>query len=298
MKHTIMLFLFLMSGLMIFAGCAKPPAIVNGKTIDKKTFELRLNDRLQSHKQRDLTIDMAKIKQAVIQELIAELLILDAAAEEGIQVSDEEIDNQIAVMRKSTGEAEFHKKLNEKGITSDRFRSMTKDKIIISKFVITLIKDDEVPADAIREYYTNSPKPFIRPIRVFMKLIEFPTEEAANTALESMKNEKISFDKMAEKLKKEKKAFSTDYGWVNPAVFSPSIAAATQNIDAGAYGGPYKGKNSYFLIRIKEREKESVATFEEVKAHIKNILLQQKRQTTIAHWVADKKKMARIEINI
>jgi hypothetical protein len=175
---------------------------------------------------------------------------------------------------------------------------MTRDKIIISKFIKILVKDDEISEGDIQEYYTNSPKPFIRPIRVFMKLMEFSTEEAASTALEIMKNDKISFDMMAERLREEKKAFSTDYGWVNPDVFSPALATAIRNIDAGTYGGPYKGKNSYFLIRIKEREKESVATFEEVKDNIKNILLQQKRQTSIAHWVADKKKMARIEINI
>ena len=107
-----------------------------------------------------------------------------------------------------------------------------------------------------------------------------------------------SFDAVADDLTKEKKAFSTDYGWVNPAVFSPAISLAIQGLDVGTYGGPYKGKNSFFLIRVKEREKEAIAPFEEVKSDIKTLLLQQKRQAALAHWVADKKKIAKIEINI
>ncbi len=283
---------------VFLSGCSKPPIIVNGKEIDRKTYEFRLNERVEAHKQMELGVDMSRIKQAVIQELIGETLILEEAAGRDIQVSDEDLDKQITSMRKSTGKEEFDSRLKEKGIALDQFKTMTKEKMIISKFVTTLVNEDAVHEDEIREYYSNSPKPFIKPIRVFMRLIEFPNEEAALAALEIMKNNKSSFDQMADELREEKQAFSTDYGWVNPAVFSPSLSSAIKGLDVGTHGGPYKGKSSYFLIRVKDREKETVATFEEVKDDINTLLLQQKRQAAIAHWVVDRKKMAKIEINL
>ncbi|UCE79548.1 MAG: SurA N-terminal domain-containing protein [Nitrospiraceae bacterium] len=298
MKNYTTILVFSIVILVFLSGCSKPPIIVNGKEIDGKTYEFRLNERVEAHKQMKLGVDMSRIKQAVIQELIGETLILEEAAGRDIQVSDEELDKQITSMRKSAGKEEFDSRLKERGIAFDQFKTMTKEKMIISKFINTLVNEDAVQEHEIREYYSNSPKPFIKPIRVFMRLVEFPNEEAALAALDIMKNNKISFDQMADELREEKKAFSTDYGWVNPAVFSRSISSAIKGLDVGTHGGPYMGKNSYFLIRVKDREKETVARFEEVKDDINTLLLQQKRQAAIAHWVADRKKMAKIEINL
>lgn len=298
MKNDTTILVFSIVILVFLSGCSKPPIIVNGKEINEKTYEFRLNERVEAHKQMKLGVDMSRIKQAVIQELIGETLILEEAAGRDIQVSDEELDKQITSMRKSAGKEEFDSRLKERGIAFDQFKTMTKEKMIISKFINTLVNEDAVQEHEIREYYSNSPKPFIKPIRVFMRLVEFPNEEAALAALDIMKNNKISFDQMADELREEKKAFSTDYGWVNPAVFSRSISSAIKGLDVGTHGGPYMGKNSYFLIRVKDREKETVARFEEVKDDINTLLLQQKRQAAIAHWVADRKKMAKIEINL
>lgn len=298
MKNYTTIIVFSIVILVFLSGCSKPPIIVNGKEIDGKAYEIRLNERVEAHKQMKLGVDMSRIKQAVIQELIGETLILEEAAGRDIKVSDEELDKQITSMRKSASKEEFDSRLKERGIAFDQFKTMTKEKMIISKFINTLVNEDAVQEHEIREHYTNSPKPFIKPIRVFMRLVEFPNEEAALAALDIMKNNKISFDQMADELREEKKAFSTDYGWVNPAVFSRSISSAIKSLDVGTHGGPYKGKNRYFLIRVKDREKEAVARFEEVKDDINTLLLQQKRQAAIAHWVADRKKMAKIEINL
>jgi hypothetical protein len=62
---------------IFLSGCSKPPISVNGKEIDRKTYEFRLNERVEAHKQMKLGVDMSRIKQAVIQELIGETLILE-----------------------------------------------------------------------------------------------------------------------------------------------------------------------------------------------------------------------------
>jgi parvulin-like peptidyl-prolyl isomerase len=131
-----------------------------------------------------------------------------------------------------------------------------------------------------------------------MKMIELKSEEEATSIADEMKSKKTDFEDIAKKLSDEKKAVVSDYGWVNPDLFSPSISQAIKDLNPGEYGGPYKGQKSFFLIKIKDREKESVAKFDEVKENIRKFLLEQKRQSSITHLIAQKKKTAKIEINI
>jgi parvulin-like peptidyl-prolyl isomerase len=294
----IIIIAFFAVNLLFAAGCSRPVATVDGKKIDRKTFDIHLKEKIQKHKQQNVTPDVDKLRDAVIQELISEKLILEAAYAKGIQVSDKDVNQQIEIMRKSTTEDAFDKALKEKGLTLDDLRERTREKMVMSNFIKSLVKDDDVTEEEISEYYKNSQKPFIKPGRVYMKMIELNSEEEATSIADEMKSKKADFEDIAKNLSDEKKAVVSDYGWVNPDLFSPSISQAIKDLNPGEYGGPYKGQKSFFLIKIKDREKESVAKFDEVKENIRKFLLEQKRQSTITHLIAQKKKTAKIEINI
>jgi len=66
----------------------------------------------------------------------------------------------------------------------------------------------------------------------------------------------------------------------------------------GQQGGPFKGKTGYYLVRVKERQNEGIAAFEEVRESIRATLLQQKRSEAYMHWLEQKRKTAKIVINL
>jgi parvulin-like peptidyl-prolyl isomerase len=280
------------------AGCSRPAAVINGKKISKDFFELRLKEKIQEHEMRKLTPDIKKLKDAVMQALIGEMLMIEEAERLGITISEEELNSVVESMKGNTGEDAFMKGLKEKGMTMEMFKKRTRDEMILLRFWDSFFKEIEVQEEEAREYYRNSPIPFITPGRVFMKLIEVASEETALAIQEEMEKKNISFDDMAENISADSKAVVSDYGWVNPDFFSPEISQAVKVLKVGESGGPYKGQNSYFFIRVKDKEKESVAKFEEVKDEIKAALVEQKKQARLVHWLAQKKKSATIEINI
>jgi len=296
MKNKIPVIVFITACLFYTIGCSRPVATVNGKKIDRATFDLHLKEKIEGHKEQNVTPDMKKLKDAVVQELIAERLIIDEAEAKGIKVPEDELNREIEAVKKNMGEDAFNKTLKEKGITPEKFRSRTREKMIMQRFVESLATEASVSEETMREYYKNSPTPFIKQARVLMKMIEISSEESARAVVNEMKSKKTDFDEMAKKLADEKKAIVSEYGWVNPAFFSPAIAQAVKNLTVGQYGGPYKGQKNYFLIKIKDREKEGIAKFEEVKDNIKSTLLEQKRQAAISHLLAEKRKTAKIEI--
>jgi parvulin-like peptidyl-prolyl isomerase len=296
MRFRSLYFIVLALSIFYSTGCSRPVAEVNGKKIDRATFDLHFREKAQELALQNITIDKEKLKQAVLQELIGEKLILEEAAVRGIKVSDEEVSKEVDAIKRSIGEEQFNKELKARELTLDAFRKRTREKLIMKQFIENLAGEDSVSENEIREFYVNSQKSFIKPPLVFMSMIEFDTEAAARAAAEDMKKNKIDFDVMAKKISSERKTAVMDYGWVSPDFFSPSLANAINNIRDGNYGGPYKGQKGYYLIKVKEREREGIAKYEEVRDNIRNALLLQKRQAAVALWITQKKEASKIEV--
>ncbi len=279
-------------------GCSKPAATVDGKGISKEKVDLHMKDRLQEHKLQKASVDEKKMKDAILQELIGEQLALNEAATKGIKITDPEVDKEIDQLRKRLGEEQYQKALKDKGLTPESYRARLRERMTLTRFVEGFVKTDDITEQDMRDVYKNSQKPFLKPARVNMKIVEFQTEDAASAAAAEIKKTKADFDEYAKKLDTEKKASVTDYGWVSPEFFSPSMASSIKMLKEGQQGGPYKGQAGFYLVRVKERQDESIAPFEEIKESIRATLLQQKRSEVYLQWLEQKRKTAKIVINL
>lgn len=298
MLKKILITLTIISIAGIF-GCSRPVATVNGEKITEATFKIRMKERLEGHKAQGVKVDEKRLKDAVLQELIAEVLMLQGAKEKGINVTEEELDREIEFIKSMAGgEEKLNKSLKEKGISLEVFRRMTHERLIIGKFIASLVDEGSIKEKDMQEFYKNSPTPFLKPERLYIRFIQTEKEEDAKRILSEMKSKKIDFDEMAERLKTSKTAVVTDYGWVEPGFFSPSIAHALKDLKVGQYNGPYKGKDGYYIFRLKEKEPQKVESYEEARMKIKGMLLEQRRQITLAHWLDQKMQKSKITKNL
>ncbi len=298
MRLLKMAMALLVAGSFLVSACSRPAATVNGKKISKETLEMHLKERVAEHKGQNVTIDDKKLRESVLQELISESISLDEAAARGITATDAEADREIDALKQRFGDEAFKKSLKEKGLTLEAFRKRVKEKIVLGRFVETFAKESDVTEAEMSDYYKNSPKPFLKPARVNMKIVEFQSEEAARSAAEDLKRTNANFDQYADQLGKDNKANVTDYGWVSPEFFSPSMAAAIKALKEGQYGGPYKGQKSFYLVRVKGSEPEGIAKYDEVKEMIRNMLLQQKRSEAYLKWLEQKRAASKIVSNL
>ncbi|MBI5848350.1 MAG: SurA N-terminal domain-containing protein [Nitrospirae bacterium] len=288
-----------MLGMAVFiGGCAKPAATVDGKGISREKIEMHMKDRLQQHKLQNASVDEKKMKEAILQELIGEQLALNEAAAKGISVTDAEVNGELDQLRKKLGEEPYQKALKDKGLTNETYRSRLRERMTLTRFMEGFLKPDAITEQEIMDYYKNSPKPFLKPARVNMKIVEFQTEDAAHAAAEEIKKTRADFDEYAKKLDLEKKASVTDYGWVSPDYFSSSMASSIKMLKEGQQGGPYKGQAAFYLVRVKEKQNEGIAPYDEVKESIRTTLLQQKRGNAYMLWLEQKRKSAKIVINL
>ncbi|MBI5074059.1 MAG: SurA N-terminal domain-containing protein [Nitrospirae bacterium] len=288
----------IVSAALVMGGCARPAATVDGKGISREKIDLHMKDRLKEHKLQNAAVDEKKMRAAILQELIGEQLVLNEAAVKGIIIADAEIDKELEQLRKNMGEEQYQKALKDRGLTPESYRSRLRERITFTRFLETFVKPEDVSEQELLDVYKNSPKPFLKPAQVNMKIVEFQTEDSAIAAAAEIKRTKADFDEYAKKLDAEKKASVTDYGWVSPDFFSPSMASSVKMLKEGQQGGPYKGKTAFYLVRVKGVQHESIAPFAEVKESIRATLLQQKRGEAYTQWLEQKRKSAKIVINL
>lgn len=284
--------------LIQLAGCSNPVATVNGRPVDNRTFEAMVRERTKEAGYQGPASELRGLKQGVLDALITEMLMLEDAAKQGITVTDEEAGREIEQIRKSMGDAAFMKALKGKGISLDTFRKRTKEKMLISRVTESILSREKVSDEEVRSYYSNSSRPFLKPAKVLMNMIELGTEEAAAAIMRDLNEKKADFDAVAKRLADEQKANVSGYGWVNPELFSPGLSLAVRNLKNGQYGGPYKGKDKYYLVKVMDREKESIASFDEMKDGIRSTLLEERRQMAFAHWVAMRRSQSKIEVHL
>lgn len=160
---TIVVVLALVAfGVWFFMGnnVAASVATVNGEEISKSEF----NDRLENVKNNfaaqggDVSNPeaVAAVEKEVLQSLINETLLLQAAEEAGIVVTSEEVDAQMAVIKQGfESEEAYQEALVTAGVKESRVKDELTNQIIIEKYLATKLEGEtpEVTEQEIAAFY-------------------------------------------------------------------------------------------------------------------------------------------------
>lgn len=294
------LFLFVSVLMMVSALLAcekKPAAVVNGEPITAEALQKKLQENVSKHGAEGAKVDPAALRKAVLDQMISETLIMQGALEAGTTVSDKEVQMNLQSIKQRQGEEAFKKDLSQLGLSEEAFTKLLRERMIKEKFINSLLDQDPVTEEQMKEYYKNSPKPFIKPAESNLRFIQFTDKAKAEEAMKRIKEKKESFDAMADRLKKSDEAIVSEYSWISPDVFSGSIHDALKKMKVGSVDGPFEGGGGNYIFRLKARRPEGVKSFEEAKEDIRRILRQEKTAAVVLHWVASKRKSSQIVIN-
>jgi parvulin-like peptidyl-prolyl isomerase len=150
----------------------------------------------------------------------------------------------------------------------------------------------------MREFYAQNQLQFMKPEKVFVKVVHLNNEADAQLVLNKIKG-KENFDTVTADMGKSEKASTTDYGWLEPGIFSKPIASAMETAKLDTVQGPFNLRDgSFYLFKVKERRAPQAIRFEEAREQIKKILRNQKREKAAAELVETLKKTAKITINV
>lgn len=293
--------LVLIGGFFIF-GCAREPVVarVNGEAITKKEIAVLLKHGgiKEGVKESPEEAERRKaIRQELLNQIINEKLVLQTAKKENIKVDKKEVMNAYTnIVRSFPKEDDYLKKLKERGMSKDTvLKSIEKD-LTVRKFKDSLSKDITISDKELKDYYDKNLETFTTPEQLRLSVIKVNSIEEAKKIKRKI-GEGANFEEMAMKYPAGHTGPGAgETGWVTIDSFPSDMAKEIKKIRAGAFGGPIKGREGYYLIKVKERREKKVLPFDEVKMNIRHILTQQKKEEKFQAWLREVRNKAKIEI--
>ncbi|HHW29137.1 MAG TPA: hypothetical protein GXX21_06260 [Syntrophomonadaceae bacterium] len=224
-----------------------------------------------------------QLRQQTLYQLIDYALLQQAAVSCGLQVSEDEIDQQLLLdQMQAGGDEKFQQILKEEGMTEDQYRETLKKLMMIDKLQDHITKDVTVEEKLIQEAYQQYKDMLVMPERAKVGHILLETEEEAREVIAQLKKgtdfELLAEQKSIDPSAKQNKGI---LGYISKD--DTSIAEEFKNaafaLSPGEFSQePVKTEFGYHVICCFDKKAAGTASYDEVKDSLSQQLLAQKKQ--------------------
>ena len=290
-----------------FAVAASPVMIVNGRKIGRA--ELLVAEH-GFEAQANPTVDRATMMKHVADQLIAQALLVQAAGEAKLTVSDEEAAKSLTAKRNALGErqAEFEKAMKEQGITDADLLRIEHDTLLVKKYIQdVLLPTIKVSAADAKAFYDANPKEFQHPEQYKLRMMVF---KLAGVDQESVAAARGRADRALARVKagQEFSAVASDVsddaasraygglvGWVQKGFLNPDLAGTVASLKAGQTSDVVRGKEGFYVLHVDEVRGPGTYAYSEVEARLPDVLRQRKLREALSEQLRIRRETASVE---
>ena len=297
MKSTrIWLLLALMAALatgsLATSGCSNKDvaAKVNGETISTSALNVQLDQLKKQYPTMFTGADgegrLLDFKQRLLDNLINQKLVEQAAKQKGINVSDSDIQKQIDQLKSA-------------GMTLDTLKDQIRQQLVTNKLMDTLAASQTVTDAEIQAYYDKNKSQFAQKAQKRASHILFkPTDKAtADKVLKMLKAGTITFADAAKKYSVDNATASKggDLGWPTSA-YVPEFQAALDKLSKGQMSGVVQSTYGWHIITVTDTRPAKQSTLAEVKTQIQQLITQQRKADAYQKFLEQLRASAKIQV--
>ncbi len=239
--------------------------------------------------------DQARLRKAqrkVLDLLIEKKILARAAREQGFEISDREVDDEIVSRLRRNPEwgvrdiQEFARRLAKERDSLERYRREIRESLLASYYEQYNVKTLEVSPERIAAYYRDHPGEFVRPAAVRLRRILLAASgDTAARAQECARRARAGEDPAA--LVKE---FSVDLetresgglaDWIEKGSYPEPIEALAYAAEKGAWQGPVEAQGFLWIFRTEESRLEEVLSLAEAQKTIRAHLLHEENRARL-----------------
>jgi parvulin-like peptidyl-prolyl isomerase len=252
-------------------------ALVNGQPISSEEYQRQVEQVEAFFGQEGLDAEsaegqerLAQARRQVLEQMIDQELIRQAAVEMGISISDEKLQSSIdGIVEQSGGEDQFNQSLQASGTTYDDFQHMLLDQLL---------------SEAVYSSVTASINPVAE--QVHARHILLPTRELAEEVLARLQAGE-DFAYLAREYSEDVSSRETggDMGFFPRGVMPAEVEEAAFGLEVGDTSGIVESQFGFHIIQVLERDEREIAVevFESL------------RQQTFMQWLEDQRASASIQ---
>ncbi|NHN31299.1 peptidylprolyl isomerase [Paenibacillus agricola] len=264
-----------------------PPGQKNGETVAKVNGVSLSTNQLYD-------VMLASSGEQMLDTMITDELIKQESEKTGIQITETDINDQIAIIKSSfPSEEEFQQALSQYGMTLDNLKNSIKSDVLLNKIMkpqITISDDD------IKTYYDGNLEALKIPEQVKASRISVATKEEADAIVADLKNgADFAAIAQAKSLDTESKDKGGDLGYVMRGSMEPVFEDAVFALKAGQISDAVQTDSGYDIITVADHKDAYTPSLEEKKEEITKKLSDEKAVELSATWLEQKKSEATVE---
>ena len=231
------------------------------------------------------------LRDQVMQFLVSSDWIIGESKDQGIKLSDKEVDKQFETTKKQSfpKEADFKKFLTQSAMTIADVKFRVRVDTLSNKLRDKVTKGrDKVSNDEITTYYNKNKARFAQPERRDLRIVLTKTKPKAEEALAALKSGQ-SFKTVAKKFSIDQASKSRGgvllavaKGQQEKALDTAVFAAAK-----GALEGPIKTQFGFYVFKVQKITKASQQTLAQARTTIRQLLASQNQQKALESFVKD-----------
>jgi parvulin-like peptidyl-prolyl isomerase len=252
-------------------------AVVNGEVITVEDYQKQIAQVEAFFEQEGLDLEsqegqerLAQASRQVLEQMIDQVLIRQAAVEMGISISDEELEAKIQeIIEQSGGQEQFEQSLQDTGTSYEDFRQMLLDQLL---------------SEAVFSAVTASISSVAE--QVHARHILVATRERAEEVLARLQGgEDFAF--LAKEYSEDvsSRERGGDMGFFPQGVMPPEVEDAAFSLEVGQTSEIIQSQFGFHIIQILEREEGEIAPE----------IFESLRQQTFMQWLAERRESATIE---
>lgn len=296
----------LVVGLMLsLAGCGNGDVVakVNGEPIKKQAIDEQLAQIKQQYPQMfqgpDAEARETDFRRRLLDTLIQQELLRQAAEESDIKVTDDEVEKQVAELRKGfQGDDQFNEALAQSGMTVEKLNEQVRDQLVTQRLIEKLSTDMDISDKDVKAYYDANKAQFKDQSAVHAWHILFDQNDKATAekVLARIKRGE-DFATLAKKYSKDEATAQKggDLGWPQTP-YVQEFQAAADKLAVGEVSDLVKTPFGWHIIKVEERRKERQKPLADVEEQIRQILVQQQQADAYQKYIDELRSKADIEI--
>jgi len=290
------------------AGCQSDEdtaAKVNGDTISLAELNKQVEQLKKQYPNMFTGSDgegrLLDFKQRLLDNMINQKLVEQAAKDKGIEVTDADVEAQIKQLKSGfKDEEQFKQALKTAGMDEAGLEKQVREQLLTQKLIEKLSADASKPtSDQVKAYYDANKAQFEQKAAKRASHILFKTDDKA-TAEKVLAEVKAggNFEALAKKYSQDPGSAEKggDLGWPTTPYVTEVENALTKLNKGQTTAALVKSSYGWHIIRVTDTRKASQQKLADVQAQIEQILVQQQKADAYQKYVDSLRKKAKIEI--
>lgn len=257
---------------------------------------------------------LEKLRGQVLDELVNEELIFQAAAEARVEVEAKEIDAAIKDIREQNklDEAAFQQALIAQGYNLAAYRNDIRRQLTRVKAMNALVApkvnvtDDEIRARYDQMVRRSESVSAVQLSHILFALPERPSEaevaaakDKAAAAMARVKGGE-DFAEVAREVSEDPgtKPGGGELGWIERGTLDPQWESVVFAMDKGELRGPVSGPTGLHVFYVAEVKRNEMKSFDQLKEQLRGELRQREMAKQTQTWIEELRKKAYLDVKL